>query len=228
MLEEVNDEVMLEETSDNDVMLEEASDNEVMLEEAEDNDLLLEEASSSETVLEEVIPTKEVKKREEARKTSSATQRKNEDADKRKAEQAKRRAEEENLRKIRERKTTIAYVIAALLGILAGTVMAFGLKDETTSWGESLALGYTLGLVVFFMIVWGVLCIVGVDSEGEKSNPWSPLVYRCVFALSTLGIICFCIVKGTFSIQAIIISIYFGLFVASCTNGISHFFRSKK
>ena len=53
MLEETSDEVLLEETSGTEAMLEESTDNEVLLEETSDIEVLLEEDSSESVLLEE-------------------------------------------------------------------------------------------------------------------------------------------------------------------------------
>ena len=148
-----------------------------------------------------------------------------EDAKRRAAERAKRKAEEEirkKKEKLTNRNTTVGIVVAVLLSILAGTWLAIGMKDATTSWGEALGLGYTLGLCIFSAIVWGVLAIIG--EVYEKKNT---VLCRCAFALSTLGLICFTCFRGTFGITSLFISIYVALFIASCVNGLLHIVRSK-
>ena len=156
------------------------------------------------------------------------------------AEEAKRRAEEKRLRKeaeelkkkkeaLRERKKTITWVIAALLALIlaliAGTWMAFALKESNESWGNSLAVGYTLGLFVFFSIIWGLFSIIGIDVEGNDVEKWRTTLCRSAFVLSLIGII---IIKGTISLSTSALSIYLGLFVTSCTVGISYLFSKKK
>ena len=171
---------------------------------------------------------------EERYKAARVQSRKEAEAERRRIaeEQAKKRKAEEKARMKKEesnnRKMVAGYVIAVLLGLLSGTLMAFGMKDENTSWGESLALGYTLGLVAFFAIVWGILSIIGVDSEGKECEKWRILLCRCIFALSTIGVICYSIFKGTFNLNSILISIFVGLFIASCANGLSHFVGRSK
>ena len=257
MLEETSDEILLEESSCTEAMLEETSDSEVLLEEDLSESVLLEEDSDG--LLEEAVD-KATKKaadeerykaaRERSRKEAEAERRRIADEERYKAarvqsrkeaeaerrriaeEQAKKRKAEEKARMKKEesnnRKMVAGYVIAVLLGLLSGTLMAFGMKDENTSWGESLALGYTLGLVAFFAIVWGILSIIGVDSEGKECEKWRILLCRCIFALSTIGVICYSIFKGTFNLNSILISIFVGLFIASCANGLSHFVGRSK
>ena len=250
MLEESSDsDVLLEEDTSESVLLEEEA--EALLEETTG------QAAAISSIVESVSQKAEEKAADEKRykaareplkKEAEADRRRmaekgeaeqNAEEAKRRAEEAKRKAEEKRLRKeaeelkkkkeaLRERKKTITWVIAALLALIAGTWMAFALKEPNDSWGNSLALGYTLGLVVFFAIIYGLFSIIGIDVEGNDVEKWRTTLCRSAFVLSLIGIIIFCIIKGTISLSTTALSIYLGLFVTSCTNGISNFFSKKK
>ena len=179
---------------------------------------------------------------EEARRNAEEAERKRLEAERKakeeairkakEAEEAKRRAEEKRLRKeaeeLRERKQDIAKVIASLLGLIAGTWTAFAQKEPNDSWTEPFVLGFFCGLFVTFFELYGVFSIIGIDKDGNDEKQWRTTLCRSVFVLSTIGIIVFCIIKGIISLSTTAISIYLGLFVTGCTNGISYFFSKEK
>ena len=134
-------------------------------------------------------------------KEAEEAKRKAEEEAKRKAE-AKRRAELKAIaEKEEKRKKIILYSICAITGIiplLMSIIAAFSLNEwALVILGIIAAIGTSIGTL---------LIIVGDDKQ------WKTILYRGVFAVLACGSLVISIVKGTFSINTLFISIFVGLF----------------
>ena len=240
LLEETSGtEAMLEETSDSEMLLEEDPSESVLLE--EDSEVLLEEATDKTAAISGILGSVKQKAAEKAadeKRYKAARERSRKEAEaqrRRKSEEQarKRRAEEESRRnteaihktkeaeetkrraearvkaekeEIEEQKKKIHFAISGLTAIvpfLWFTIGSIRSNDSDFPWWA----GIVLGLIISsFIFIGSILSIRGDEKQ------WKTILFRSIFAIAAVGILIISIIKGTFGVSTLFLSIFVGIF----------------